>query len=103
MPDYLSRFNKDENPDCTCFDNPKLMKVVIVNPECIRHGKIARETMDQVTGFTDLELITSAREDAFTGLIKMVSTKHVSELKKEIQPHFEAIMKAIDAWKVQNG
>jgi hypothetical protein len=103
MPEYLSRFNKDENPDCTCFDNPKLKLVVIVNPECILHGKIARETMEQVTGFTDLELITSAREDAFTGLIKAVSTKHVPELRDEIKPHFEAIMQAIDTWKYQNG
>jgi hypothetical protein len=55
-----------------------------------------------VEGFTDDELIASAREDAFTGLIKTVSLKHNPELKKEIQPHYEAIMKAIDSWKFKN-
>jgi hypothetical protein len=55
---------------------------------------------DTVQGFTDEELIASAREDAFTGLIKMVSTKQNPELRKEIQPHFEAVMKAIDSWRL---
>ena len=78
MPEYMSRFHKDNNEDCTCFDNPKLMLVVIINPECILHGGLARETMDKVAGFTDEELLLSAREDAFTGLIKLVSTKKQS-------------------------
>ena len=52
--------------------------------------------MDKVAGFTDEELINSAREDAFTGLIKVVSTKHNPELRDKIKPHFEAIMNEID-------
>ena len=38
MPEYMSRFHKDENPECTCFDNPKLMLVVIRNLKCPLHG-----------------------------------------------------------------
>jgi hypothetical protein len=102
MPEYMSRFHKDNNPECTCWDNPKLMLVVIINPECILHSNLARETMQKVEGFTDEELITSAREDAFTGMIKTVSLKENPELKKEIMPHFEAIMKAIDSWRLSN-
>jgi hypothetical protein len=98
MPEYMSRFHKDNNPDCTCWDNPKLMLVVIINPECILHGQLARETMEKVAGFTDQELITSAREDAFTGLIKTVSLKQNNELRDKLKPHFEAIMQTIDSW-----
>jgi hypothetical protein len=100
MPEYLSRFHKDENPDCSCFENDKLRLVVIINPECILHGKIAGEAMEKVAGFTDEELVASAREDAFTGLIKVVSTKDNPALRDEIKPHFEEILKAIDSWKL---
>jgi hypothetical protein len=102
MPEYMSRFHKDNNPECTCWDNPKLMLVVIINPECILHGNLARETMQKVEGFTDEELITSAREDAFTGIIKIVSIKNNPELRDLLKPHFEAILQGIDEWKSKN-
>lgn len=102
MPEYMSRFHKDNNPECTCWDNPKLMLVVIINPECILHGNLARETMQKVEGFTDEELITSAREDAFTGIIKIVSIKNNPELRDKLKPHFEAILQGIDEWKSKN-
>jgi hypothetical protein len=50
--------------------------------------------------YTDEELFASAREDAFTGLVKCVSvTEDRSKaLRDEVKPHFEAIMAAIDKW-----
>lgn len=47
-------------------------------------------------GFTDEELMASAREDAFTGIIKVVALKQHPELRAKIKPHFEAILEAID-------
>jgi hypothetical protein len=51
--------------------------------------------------FTDDELLASAREDAFTGLIKIVATKQHPKLRDRLKPHFEAIMNEIDAVRVR--
>jgi hypothetical protein len=55
----------------------------------------------EIKGFSEDELMASAREDAFTGMIKLVSLKYHPELRDKLKPHFEAIMNEIDVVRIE--